>query len=172
MGDVLIRVPQARWLNWLAEGDLPGDEPTESWAFSVGQAPRGLAFGDRCYVASFGQIRGYAPFVAIGETERGPTIVRMGGAVAVTVPGLDFGKGQWTWRYRNWDRESEVPFLTWATEGLPVALARDVRLLMRMRRNATARAELKRRALAGVTRGDALFHGLLGFVDRGAPEPP
>lgn len=160
--DVVLRVPQQFWLNWLAEGDHPGDEPTETWGFSAGNVPV-LPPGSRCYVTCYGLVRGYAPVVA--PEPGGPRVafLRRGGAVAVTVPGLDLRRGRWSWRYRCWEREEERPFddrWGWAMAGLPERLERDVHILMIARQDPVTRAELKRRALAGALTGDALLVGL------------
>jgi hypothetical protein len=160
--DVVLRVPQGRWLNWLAEGDLPGDlpgdEPTETWAFGVGCVVPDLPPGSRCYVMAFGKVRGYAP-VAEDELAAG-AFLRRGGAVAVTVPWLQSGRGQWCWRYRFWEREQEVPFPAWATDGLPDALRAHVERLLKVRQDPDHRAALKRRALAGATAPSELFRGM------------
>jgi hypothetical protein len=155
--DVVLRVPQGRWLNWLAEGDHPGEEPTETWAFGAGTVPD-LAPGSRCYVMAFGRVRGYAP---VAEGDRVPTaFLRRGGAVAVTVPWVQSTRGQWCWRYRFWEREDEVTFPAWATEGLPDKLRADVERLLWLRQHLEYRATLKRRALAGATAPSELFRGM------------
>lgn len=160
--DVVLRVPRQLWLRWICEGDLPGEPATELWAFSVGKAPA-LPPGARCYVAAFGMLRGYAPIaVTTGRTEgmQGGSFLREGGAVAVTVPGLDLGAGRWAWAYRSWPREREVPCPEWATAGLPCELEADVRLALDLRRDPKHRAILKERAISGASTPAALFDGL------------
>jgi hypothetical protein len=160
--DVVLRVPRQFWLRWICEGDLPGEEPTETWAFSVGAAPA-LPPGARCYVTAFGMLRGYAPISdTTGRTKgmRGGSFLRRGDAVAVTVPGLNLSAGRWAWAYRSWSREHEVPFPAWATAGLPPELEADVRLALDLRKNVEHRAILKERACRGATSAAELFAGL------------
>ncbi len=172
--DVVLRVPRDRWLNWLAEGDWPGEITTGRWDFAVG--PLGgtrsklrdaITAGEppRCYVASFGRLRGYAPLVEVGRyfgsrPQPVDSFIRAGGAVAVTVPGLDLGKGRWCWAYRSWEREHEVDFPEWATAGLPESLRRHVERLIRYRKDPDKRDLLRRRALMGATAVSDLFLGL------------
>lgn len=172
--DVVLRVPQDRWLNWLAEGDWPGEPTTEEWGFKVGSlgnsraamraaAPPGTE-PLRCYVAAFGRLRGFAPVVQIHRTATGlkfvDRFVRAGGAVALTVSGLDLGKGRWCWAYRSWDRAAEVPFPAWVSEGLPPGLAASVHQLEAFRADPEKRTILRRRALAGFTKAADLFSRL------------
>lgn len=155
--DVLVRVPQGRWLNWLAEGDLPDELTTGAWRFSISVTTPSGVVGGRCYVAAFGKVRGYAPIVARGDR----AFVRENGAVAMTVPGHPFPKGQWSWMRATWNREGETPFPEWATEGLPDPIARDVRRLLELRRrHPEHRAELRARAIAGAMTAGELFRGM------------
>lgn len=152
MADIMVTVPQGRWLNWLAEGDLPGDPPEESglWDFkcnSIGSSDRArsqFAQDARVYVVAFDRVRGYAPLVRYENW----SLVRAGGAVACTVP--EKIPGFMAHRFVDF-RDREQPFPTWATEGLPKRLARDVEALLQLRaRGPAVRKELRRRALAGL----------------------
>lgn len=160
--DVVARVPKTAWLNWLAEGDWPGEPATERWGFSVGRpVTKAYATAERCYVVAWGQVRGYAPLVS-PEGNEVAAFVRGGGAVAMTVPGLVLPGGQWNWMYRGWRRAEEVPFPDWATAGLPDKLAADVRKLERLRLVPSQREEIKHRALLGLMRATDLFRGMKG----------
>lgn len=168
--DILIRLPQSRWLSWLAEGEWPGEEPTGECSFAVGSLGRVRsdlrAAGDvRCYVAAFGYLRGYAPVLRIdrtvGEGNRfTDRIVRVGGAQAVTVPGLDLGKGRGLWTLRSWEREAEVPFPAWATYALPLPTAISVERLLNLRLEPEHRQLLRERAIGGARTARELFAGL------------
>ena len=114
-GDVVVTVPQ--WLGldaWIAEGD-PAGAPWSGteWAFYLGGAAPRMQPGDRVYVVCKGKLRGYAPLVRIGRTPRGCSLVRRGGAVAVTIP--EYIRGFRGFRYRWWDRAIEQPFTDWRT---------------------------------------------------------
>lgn len=114
--DCVVTVPARLWRDWIAEGDLPGQEAEYESHFWVPKPLPRIAPGDRVYIVAHGAIRGYAPLV---RTEarcalapfRG-CLVREGGAVAVTVPGLEV-VGFRGFRYRWWDRADEVPFPRW-----------------------------------------------------------
>jgi hypothetical protein len=122
MTDVVVTCPQSLWLQWLDEGDLPGDPPSEyesHWMIG-GRLPK-IEPGERVYIVSFGRLRGYAPLVDTEEScalnpER-RCLVREGGAVAVTIRG--FIRGFQGWRYRWWERADEMPFPNWKTERVP-----------------------------------------------------
>ncbi len=151
LGDVVVTIPQGRWLQWLAEGDLPGDPPAEStrWSFYLGGGVPRSKPGARCYVVAWGRLRGYAPIVASpGPGDR--SIDRAGGAVACTIPELIPGfRG---FRPRSWRREDERPFADWVTAGLPPSLERDVHQLLELRaRGPEWRAGLRHWALTGDT---------------------
>ena len=113
--DVVVTVPARLWRDWLAEGDLPGQEAEYESHFWLSALPR-IAPGDRVYAAAHGAIRGYAPLVRTeARCVLAPyraCLVRTGGAVAVTVPGLEV-VGFRGFRYRWWDRADEVPFPRW-----------------------------------------------------------
>lgn len=118
--DVVVTVPKGRWAEWLDEGDLAGEGPAEfSSHFWLGSLPD-IKPGERVYIVAHGRLRGYAPLVG---TERRCKLyparcclMREGGAVAVTIPELI--TGYVGWRYRFWEREQEVPFPEWKTEGV------------------------------------------------------
>jgi hypothetical protein len=121
MADVIVTVPMRLWAAWIAEGDLPGDEAEYESHFWVPRPLPRIGVGERVYVAAFGRLRGYAPLYDVEERcqldRRRHCLVRLGGAVAVTIdepiPGF---RG---WRYRFWDRADEIPFPSWRTAGLP-----------------------------------------------------
>jgi len=132
VADVVVTVPKALWAEWLEEGDLAdGQEPAE-WeaAFEYGmhlatRARPKIEPGERVYVVAHGQLRGYAPLVALEEDATrfggrpdGFALVRRGGAVAVTL--ADGIRGFQGWRYRWWERSDEIPFPNWRQEdGVP-----------------------------------------------------
>lgn len=166
--DVVIRVPQALWLSWLAEGGWPGEEEPGEWAFTVGSLGRtrsDLRAADevRCYVAAFGHLRGYAPMQRIDRTVGAggritDRFVRGGDAVAVTVPGLALGGEPWA--LRSWELGAEVPFPAWATYGLPFATAISVERLLELRLKPEHRELLRARAIGGARTARELFAGL------------
>lgn len=113
-GDVVVTVPKDVWERWLAEGDAAGERETgQEYDFFLGGHEPDILPGDRVYVVCRGKLRGFAPLVRLEPTQRGFSLVRGGGAVAVTidesVPGF---RG---FRYRWWDRAIEKPFPTWRT---------------------------------------------------------
>lgn len=117
--DVVVTVPKSQWRDWLAEGDLPGEDAQYLSHFWVTQLPSKLdEQRDRVYVVAHGRVRGYAPLVGEEwECELRPDrhcLLRRGGAVAVTIP--EKVRGFQGWRYRWWDRDDEVPFPNWMTE--------------------------------------------------------
>jgi hypothetical protein len=119
MSDVVVTVPKDRWADWLDEGDLPGDEwgtgdaNRDGWYdFYLGGALPKIEPGERVYIVAHGRLRGYAPLVRLSRS----SLVRQGGAVAVTIP--EPIRGFQGWRYRWWDRSIEVPFPNWQTEGV------------------------------------------------------
>lgn len=121
--DVVVTVPKGMWASWIAEGDLPGDEAQFDSHFFVSSLPN-IAPGERVYVVAHGRLRGYAPLVEVEQscTLSEPTrwhricLLRRGGAEAITIP--QAVRGFQGWRYRWWDREDEVPFPDWRTEGV------------------------------------------------------
>ena len=152
-GDVVVTVPQDRWLQWLVEGDLPGDPSEEAgtWDFYAGNNRSLPAHkpGARCYVVAWGRLRGYAPMVPPPRHGH-RAFVREGGAVACTIP--EPIKGFQGYRYRWWRREKELAFPGWATEGLPVSLRRNVEQFLFFRsRGPEWRAGLRHWALTGDT---------------------
>lgn len=155
--DVVVTVPKERWLQWLAEGDLPGDPPEESasWDFYLGSGlPKTTGPGSRCYVVAHGMLRGYAPLVEVVRQGRGGSLVRGGGAVAVTLypkegPAVPLKiQGFRGFLSRWWPREDEVTFHDYATLGLPPRLEREVRDMLAARaRGPKMRADLRAWAL-------------------------
>ena len=128
MSDVVVTVPMGMWDEWIAEGDLPGDDPQDSpldpgdeWGFSTWGTKPDIELGERVYVVAHGRLRGYAPLTRLDFVEeRGGqgyvTFGRRGGAVAVTLP--DKIRGFRGWRWRWWSRQDERPFPEWKTEGV------------------------------------------------------
>lgn len=116
MSDVVVTVPKTFGLDtWIAEGDAAGEPWTgQEWDFTVGGFLPNIRPGERVYVVFNGKLRGYAPLVRLEEIDfRYFSLVRAGGAVAVTVP--EYIRGFRGWRYRWWDRSSEIPFPDWRT---------------------------------------------------------
>lgn len=114
--DVCVTVPQWFGLDtWIAEGD-PAGAPWSGteWDFSLGGPVPDMQPGDRVYVCYKGKLRGYAPLVRIALRPRGYSLVRHGGAVAVTIP--EYIRGFRGFRYRWWEREIEAPFPSWKEE--------------------------------------------------------
>src|SRR5690348_17153516 len=104
MPDVVVTVPKSFGLaRWIAEGDPAGSPASgEAWAFYLrGPAPD-IRPGERVYVVYNGRLRGYAPLVALDRRRGGFSLVRRGGAVAVTID--EFIRGFQGFRYRLWDR--------------------------------------------------------------------
>lgn len=125
MSDVVVTVPMWFWPEWIAEGDCAGDELTgRRYDFSFGGNPPTIEPGERVYVVAHGKLRGYAPLVELATYDGVPnarsrrvtkafTLVRAGGAVAVTVAAVI--RGFQGFRYRWWEREAERPFPEWRT---------------------------------------------------------
>lgn len=116
MSDVVVTVPLSFGLDtWIDEGDAAGETWSgEEWDFYLGGTRPNIKRGERVYVVYNGAIRGYAPLVRIDTDpdERWRfSLVRHGGAVAVTIP--QYVQGFRGWRYRWWDTAVEVPFPDW-----------------------------------------------------------
>jgi hypothetical protein len=113
--DVVVTVPKSFGLDtWIEEGDAAG-EPWSGleWHFYLGGYPPKIEAGERVYVVYNTLIRGYSPLVRVERNGIGRfALVRHGDAVAVTVPLLPIS-GFRGWRYRWWDRATEVPFPEW-----------------------------------------------------------
>ena len=128
MPDVVVTVPKGIWLDWLEEGDLPGDLPTgEEWGFSPWGPEPDMKAGERVYIVAHGRLRGYAPLTRYEYRHQSSgqghiAFGRGAGAVAVTIP--DPITGFRGWRYRWWNREVEIPFLAWKTEGVQLSRSR------------------------------------------------
>lgn len=116
MSDVVVTVPKRLWNEWLDEGDLPGDRHDHDYYFFVVPSTPRIQPGERVYVVSHGRLRGYAPLVR-AETHDGRVfLVRGGDACAITINAPI--KGFQGWRYRWWNRNQEIPFPDFATEGV------------------------------------------------------
>lgn len=125
MSDVVVTVPQRLWSLWLAEGDRAGDPPTgDLYDFTLAGGRPDISPGERVYIVAHGRLRGYAPLFAIGEPDdivawrgepslRAYSLIRSGGAVAVTIP--EPIRGFRGFRYRWWSRSAETPFANWMT---------------------------------------------------------
>ena len=118
MTDVVVTVPKGMWEEWIAEGDLPGEEPQYASHFWIPRDGRPkIRSGERVYIVAHGRLRGYAPLVATEDScDLAPSracLIRIGGAVAVTI--LDPIRGFQGWRYRWWQREDELLFPDWMT---------------------------------------------------------
>lgn len=112
MSDVVVTCPKHLWLDWIGEGDLPGDEETgDEYAFYLGGPRPDIQPGERVYIVAHGKVRGYAPLTRIVDTSSGFALCRRGNAVACTInrPVTGF-RG---WRYRDWQRADEIPFPDW-----------------------------------------------------------
>ena len=114
MTDVVVTCPKWFWEDWIDEGALPGEDcpPDTEFDFYLGGPAPDIQPGERVYVVAHGKLRGYAPLVRIRRSGFNRfSLVRRGGAVAVTVPQPI--RGFRGWRYRDWDRADEVPFPDW-----------------------------------------------------------
>ncbi len=114
MSDVVVTVPKGRWEGWIAEGVLPGEAcpcGVEFDFFLWGPEPV-VRPGERVCIVAHGRLRGYAPLVRLEWFDFGSwSLVRHGGAVAVTIDEVIPGfRG---WRCRWWWREDERPFPGW-----------------------------------------------------------
>lgn len=118
VSDVVVTVPKSMWADWIAEGDLPGEEAQFNSHFWIsGRLPFCIRRGDRVYIVAHGKLRGYAPLVQMERRCRlrpdRSCLLRQGGAVAVTID--EPIRGFQGWRYRWWGREIEKPFPEWQT---------------------------------------------------------
>ena len=113
--DVVVTVPlRFGLINWIEEGDPAGSpESGEEWDFYLSRFRPKAHPGDRVYVVYNGLIRGYAPLVRVEYSRyRGCySLIRRGGAVAITIP--QQVKGFRGFRYRWWNYEDEIPFPDW-----------------------------------------------------------
>ena len=117
MADVVVTVPKSFGLDtWIAEGDAAGEPWSgQYWAYYLSAVPN-IKPGERVYVVCNGRLRGYAPLVqlklaGLQRASARCALIRGGEAVAVTIP--ESIKGFMGFRYRWWDRETEVPFAEW-----------------------------------------------------------
>jgi hypothetical protein len=118
--DIVVTVPKDRWLEWIDEGDLPGEpwNGVDEWSFYLGGTPppfvSSVPEGARLYVVAHGKLRGFAPIVRVAMIDyRAFEIVRRNDAVAVTI--AEPIRGFQGWRYRWWERRHERPFPEWRT---------------------------------------------------------
>ena len=99
---------------WLAEGDPPGTSWSGTlWDYTTWGTYPQIQPGERVYVVCEGRLVGYAPLVrlefeAVSGNRGYVTLVRGGGAVAVTLP--EPIQGFRGWRYRWWDQAKEEPY--------------------------------------------------------------
>ena len=120
MSDVVVTVPKRLWADWLAEGDLPGQDAEYESHFWVWSRVPFVKPGDRVYIVAHGRLRGYAPLVRQEQicklNGRMGCLVREGGAVAVTIdePIRGFQGVRKVW----WSRDQERPFPDWQTAGV------------------------------------------------------
>lgn len=110
MADCVVTVPKRLWDEWIAEGDLPGEDDGGEYVFWIGGPLPTIAPGERVYIVAHGKLRGYAPLT---RAVPGYGLVRGGGAVACTID--EPIRGFQGWRYRHWNREDEKPFPDWRT---------------------------------------------------------
>ncbi len=113
VADVCVTVPRSFGLQqWAGEGDAAGAEWSgQLWAFQTAGARPNIEPGERVYIVFNGRLRGYAPLVRLQASGGRVSLVRGGGAVAITIP--DPIRGFRGWRYRWRDRGEEVPFPGW-----------------------------------------------------------
>lgn len=158
--DVVVTIAKQQWIRWLAEGDLPGEDPTGEWGLYFGgdsmvkpRPPRHLSPGDRVYVLAHGFIRGYAPLIRIADTPQGYALVRAGGAVACTVQYANGvlmpQNGFQGIRYRWWDRREETTFPDWMERGLTNQDRATVERIKRLRASDRYRRDMQQRAIDG-----------------------
>lgn len=121
MVDLVGTCPLDFWEEWIAEGDAAGDPPTgEEWGwFTSHRDAQLIKPGDRLYIVAHGRVRGYAPVTRIERTGEGWAICRKAGAVACTIKAIVPGFRGLLVRW--WEREDELPFPAWKTEGVTTA---------------------------------------------------
>ena len=122
MSDVVVTVPKnfthvcAPGLKglaaWIAEGDAAGEPWSDrEWSFTVGWRQPRIEPGERVYVVCEGRLRGYAPLIRLDDDCGTVELIRGPGAVAMTIAdGITGFRG---FRYRWWDRSTEIPFPEW-----------------------------------------------------------
>lgn len=117
MTDVVVTVPKRLWAEWIAEGDLPGEEAQYQSHFWLAGGVPDIRPGERVYIVAYGKLRGYAPLVGVECRCRlnmySSCLLREGGAEAVTID--EPVRGFQGFRYRWWDRHDERPFPEWMT---------------------------------------------------------
>jgi hypothetical protein len=96
---------------------LPGQSTKELFAFPlIGTDRPPIEPGDRVYIVAFDRLRGYAPLVRVDELPNGYSLIRSGGAVALSLPTPI--KSFPGWKVRWWARSDEIHFDAWRTEGV------------------------------------------------------
>jgi hypothetical protein len=125
--DVVITIPQGMVAQWFAEGDLAGDPPGglyDTYAYTIGRKPGDwVKPGCRVYVVFYGAVRGWAPLTGLEPWDQTRwALLRQRGAVACTIP--ERVPGFRGIRRRWWDRDSEIDFPDWKTDGIPDSIAR------------------------------------------------
>lgn len=148
MADVVVTVPKHMWADWLAEGELPGQDrwdcffcppgggcqichdtgeltPGDTrWHFYLGGSPpTDVAAGDRVYIVAHGRLRGYSPLLRLEHPcwrgfDRPSGFAFVRGGGAEALTVPDPIRGFQGWRYRWWDRADEIPFPDWKTAGV------------------------------------------------------
>jgi hypothetical protein len=119
VSDVVVTVPKGLWQDWIDEGDLPGDAPSDYeyhfWIPLVRISPPDIRPGERVYVVAHDRLRGYAPLIRTEMSCRlrpsRSCFVRRGAAVSVTLD--EPIRGFQGWRYRWWDSADEHNFPEW-----------------------------------------------------------
>jgi len=145
MSDIVVTIPKDLWLDWIEEGDLPG-EPWggDYWSYYTGGAipSRIVTTGDRwssnelvrsqlanddrewhlaapdqrCYVVAHGRLRGFAPLFAVETDETGRELKAfIRRGDAVAITIPEPIRGFQGWRYRWWERDAEISFQDWRT---------------------------------------------------------
>jgi hypothetical protein len=148
--DIVVTVTAKLWLNWLCEGDLPGDPILESgtWEFATSRPPKEWKPGQRVYVVAHGYLRGYGELLHAADNY----LTRFGPGVACTVLDQDTPKpirGFQGWRYATWRRDEVAEWGgedKWATFGLPPKLTADVAGVLALRRRSPRVREILREA--------------------------
>jgi hypothetical protein len=121
MADLVVTVPKSFGLDtWIDEGDPAGSEWSgQVWDFYL---PPGTPWppinpGDRVYVVYNNKLRGYAPLVRVAYERGSYSLIRHGGAVAVTIDEPIRGFRGWIERW--WPREIEKDFSYPWVDGRP-----------------------------------------------------
>lgn len=109
--------PHRGLLAWCDEGDCAGEPWSgQIWCYTTWGARPDISPGERVYIVCEDMLRGYAPLVEmIFDPRSGPagyiSLLRGGGAVAVTID--ETIRGFRGWRRRWWPYYRERPFPDW-----------------------------------------------------------